>query len=93
MVEKKKEPKPKFISGTKIEVMSLVPEDLRKLLLKPGKEWKYATTVIREENALKLGSAFFAKDKDNTLTSPSWAYPEKHEILPREKIKPKFEER
>jgi|GEM_PF-4594669 hypothetical protein len=83
----------RFIPGTKIEVMGMVQRELQKIILKPGKQWKYATTVIREENAWRLGSAFFARDEENTLISPSWAYPEKREIIPYEKLKPKVKEK
>lgn len=82
---------PKIIPGTKVGVMDMVPKDLQKTLIKAGREWKYASTVVRENQALKLGSVFFAKDVENTLTSPASVYPEKHRVVPREKLKPKGE--
>ncbi len=80
---------PKLIPGTGIEVMGLVPEDLRKFVMKVGREWNYATTVIRENQALKLGTVFFGSNLEDVLTSLSYVYPEKHRVVPREKLKPK----
>ncbi len=63
--------------------------DFDKLFFKPSEDWKYATTVVRENQALKLGSVFLGRDVENTLTSPASSYPERQLILPREKLKPK----
>ncbi len=68
---------------------SYIPKDLAKLMIKPSNEWLYASTVIRETRALNSLISYFAKDRANTLSSPASPYPERHNILPREKLKPK----
>ena len=84
----KKEKEPKLIPGTCIEVIGLVPGELRKFVMKIGREWNYATTVIRENQALKLGTVFFGNNIEDVLTCPAYVYPEKHRVVPREKLKP-----
>lgn len=68
---------------------SYIPKDLARLMLKPSNDWKYATTVVREMRALNSLISFFAKDRTNTLSSPASPYPERHNILPRDKMKPR----
>jgi hypothetical protein len=71
---------------------SYIPKELAKLMLKPSNDWKYATTVIREMRALNSLISFFAKDRVDTLSSPASPYPERHNILPRDKVKPRRKE-
>jgi hypothetical protein len=66
--------------------------DIEAFIIAPSEEWKYATTVKREDWALKLGSAYFNKDENNILTSPASPYPERQRVLPRGRLKPKPKE-
>lgn len=67
---------------------SYIPKDLARTILKPTNDWKYATTVVRENRALNTMISFFAKKRIDTLSSPASPYPERHNVIPRDKIKP-----
>lgn len=67
---------------------SYIPKDLARSIIKPTNDWKYATTVVRENRALNTMISFFAKNRMDTLSSPASPYPERQNVVPREKMKP-----
>jgi hypothetical protein len=68
---------------------SYIQKDLAKSIIKPSNDWKYATTVVRENRALNTMISFFAKNYIDTLTSPASPYPERQNVVPRDKMKPR----
>jgi|TARA_B100001964_G_C14261008_1_gene615548 hypothetical protein len=68
---------------------SYISKELAKIIIKPSNDWSFATTVVRENRALNTMLSFFGKKRSDTLSSPASPYPERQNILPREKIKPR----
>ncbi len=101
--EVKKTAKPAVKKGKKPE-FKFIPDDIKKIIIKPSGDWKHATTYVRELQALRVANAFFGRflgeTKVNTegfkklveerdiLVSPGSAYPEKQRVVKREDLKP-----
>ncbi len=46
-----------------------IPEDLKKIIIKPSNEWKHASTILREIQALRVGASFFDLYVDKTIAN------------------------
>ncbi len=46
-----------------------IPEDIKKVIIKPSNEWKYATTILREIQALRIGASYFDAFFDKTVAN------------------------
>ncbi len=100
---KKVAKKPVVKKGKKPE-FKFIPEDIKKIIIKPSGDWKHATTYVREIQALRVANAFFGRflgetrvntegfkklmEERDILVSPASAYPEKQRVLKRENLKP-----
>jgi len=69
----------------------VVPDVIKKSFIK-NPNWKYGLTAVREIRALETVYAYFWGDKDEIMVSPASAYPERHNVLPEDMLKPRRKE-
>jgi hypothetical protein len=67
-----------------------IPKDLAEILRKASTEWKwnYAAAIVREIRALNLSTSYIDRQRKATHTSSAAAFPERHLVQSRERVKP-----